>query len=81
MANEEKLQTEIIQLKKENEVLQDEIVKDIKLNSDLMIKNIELAKENEQLKEENKKLQTEIKQTEEVILEVADKLYKQEFGE
>lgn len=79
--NKDDLQIQIENLEKENQVLQDEIINDVKIHSDLIIKNIQLEEENKHLKEENEKLQNEIKKTEEVILEVADKLYKQEFGE
>lgn len=78
--NEENLELEIENLKKENTELQNEVINDVKIHSDLIIKNMELEEENKHLKEENEILKKEIQQTEKVILEVADKLYQKEFN-
>lgn len=76
---EKDLQEEINSLKKENEILQEEVENDIKAHSDLIIKNQELETENQKLKEENDKLQKEIKATEDIIMEIADNMYKAQF--
>ena len=65
---------------KEKDILQEEIAKDMVKNSDLIIENQNLQQENDKLKEENEKLKQEIQSTEKVVLEIADKLYKQEFN-
>ena len=64
---------------KENEILQEEVENEVKNQSDLIIKNQELEKENEQLRKENQKLQQEVKATEDVIMEIADNLYQNQF--
>ena len=74
------LQETITNLEKEKDILQEEIAKDMVKNSDLIIQNQNLQQENDKLKEENEKLKQEIKSTEKVVLEIADKLYKQEFN-
>lgn len=74
------LQETITNLEKEKDILQEEIAKDMVKNSDLIIKNQNLQQENDKLKEENEKLKQEIQSTEKVVLEIADKLYKQEFN-
>lgn len=74
------LQETIINLEKEKDILQEEIAKDMVKNSDLIIQNQNLQQENDKLKEENEKLKQEIQSTEKVVLEIADKLYKQEFN-
>lgn len=74
------LQETITNLEKEKDILQEEIAKDMVKNSDLIIQNQNLQQENDKLKEENKKLKQEIQSTEKVVLEIADKLYKQEFN-
>ena len=74
------LQEAITNLEKEKDILQDEIAKDMVKNSDLIIQNQNLQQENDKLKEENEKLKQEIQSTEKVVLEIADKLYKQEFN-
>ncbi len=74
------LQETITNLEKEKDILQEEIAKDIVKNSDLIIQNQNLQQENDKLKEENEKLKQEIQSTEKVVLEIADKLYKQEFN-
>ena len=73
------LQETITNLEKEKDILQEEIAKDMVKNSDLIIQNQNLQQENDKLKEENEKLKQEIQSTEKVVLEIADKLYKQEF--
>ena len=72
------LQETITNLEKEKDILQEEIAKDMVKNSDLIIQNQNLQQENDKLKEENEKLKQEIQSTEKVVLEIADKLYKQE---
>ena len=74
------LQETITNLEKEKDILQEEIDKDMVKNSDLIIQNQNLQQENDKLKEENEKLKQEIQSTEKVVLEIADKLYKQEFN-
>lgn len=74
------LQETITNLEKEKDILQEEIAKDTVKNSDLIIQNQNLQQENDKLKEENEKLKQEIQSTEKVVLEIADKLYKQEFN-
>ena len=74
------LQETITNLAKEKDILQEEIAKDMVKNSDLIIQNQNLQQENDKLKEENEKLKQEIQSTEKVVLEIADKLYKQEFN-
>lgn len=74
------LQETITNLEKEKDILQEEIAKDVVKNSDLIIQNQNLQQENDKLKEENEKLKQEIQSTEKVVLEIADKLYKQEFN-
>lgn len=74
------LQETIINLEKEKDILQEEIAKDMVTNSDLIIQNQNLQQENDKLKEENEKIKQEIQSTEKVVLEIADKLYKQEFN-
>lgn len=74
------LQETITNLEKEKNILQEEIAKDMVKNSDLIIQNQNLQQENDKLKEENEKLKQEIQSTEKVVLEIADKLYKQEFN-
>ena len=74
------LQETITNLEKEKDILQEEIAKDMVKNSDLIIQNQNLQQENDKLKEENEKLKQEIQSTEKVMLEIADKLYKQEFN-
>ena len=74
------LQETIINLEKEKDILQEEIAKDMVKSSDLIIQNQNLQQENDKLKEENEKLKQEIQSTEKVVLEIADKLYKQEFN-
>lgn len=74
------LQKTITNLEKEKDILQEEIAKDMVKNSDLIIQNQNLQQENDKLKEENEKLKQEIQSTEKVVLEIADKLYKQEFN-
>ena len=74
------LQETITNLEKEKDILQEEIAKDMVKNSDLIIQNQNLQQENDKLKEENEKLKQEIQGTEKVVLEIADKLYKQEFN-
>ena len=74
------LQETITNLEKEKDILQEEIAKDMVKNSDLIIQNQNLQQENDKLKEENEKLKQEIQSTEKVVLEIADKLYKQEFN-
>ena len=74
------LQETITNLEKEKDILQEEIAKDMVKNSDLIIQNQNLQQENDKLKEENEKLKQEIQSTEKVVLEIADKLYKQEFS-
>ena len=64
----------------EKDILQEEIAKDMVKSSDLIIQNQNLQQENDKLKEENEKLKQEIQSTEKVVLEIADKLYKQEFN-
>lgn len=76
----EELQETITNLEKEKDILQEEIAKDMVKNSDLIIQNQNLQQENDKLKEENEKLKQEIQSTEKVVLEIADKLYKQEFN-
>lgn len=73
------LQEVIENLEKENKVLQEEIGKDVIAHSDLLMKNQDLEQQNKELLEENKKLKQEIKDTEKVVLEIADKLYKNKF--
>ena len=80
MNNIKELQETITSLEKEKDILQEEIAKDMVKNSDLIIQNQNLQQENDKLKEENKKLKQEIQSTEKVVLEIADKLYKQEFN-
>lgn len=79
MEDIKELQETITNLEKEKEELQKEIEKDIITSSDLMIKNQNLEQENEKLKDENLKIKQEIQATEKVVLEVADKLYQNEF--
>lgn len=74
------LQETITNLEKEKDILQEEIAKDMVKNSDLIIQNQNLQQENDKLKEENEKLKQEIQSTEKVVLEIADKLYKEEFN-
>ena len=74
------LQETITNLEKEKDILQEEIAKDMVKNSDLIIQNQNLQQENDKLKEEHEKLKQEIQSTEKVVLEIADKLYKQEFN-
>lgn len=74
------LQETITNLEKEKDILQEEIAKDMVKNPDLIIQNQNLQQENDKLKEENEKLKQEIQSTEKVVLEIADKLYKQEFN-
>ena len=74
------LQETITNLEKEKDILQEEIAKDMVKNSDLIIQNQNLQQENDKLKEENEKLKQEIQSTEKVVLEITDKLYKQEFN-
>ena len=74
------LQETITNREKEKDILQEEIAKDMVKNSDLIIQNQNLQQENDKLKEENEKLKQEIQSTEKVVLEIADKLYKQEFN-
>ena len=74
------LQETITNLEKEKDILQEEIAKDMVKNSDLIIQNQNLQQENDKLKEENEKLKQEMQSTEKVVLEIADKLYKQEFN-
>ena len=74
------LQETITNLEKEKDILQEEIAKDMVKNSDLIIQNQNLQQENDKLKEENEKLKQEIQSTEKVVLEIADKLYKQELN-
>lgn len=74
------LQETITNLEKEKDILQEEIAKDMVKNSDLIIQNQNLQQENDKLKEENEKLKQEIQSTEKIVLEIADKLYKQEFN-
>ena len=74
------LQETITNLEKEKDILQEEIANDMVKNSDLIIQNQNLQQENDKLKEENEKLKQEIQSTEKVVLEIADKLYKQEFN-
>ena len=74
------LQETITNLEKEKDILQEEIAKDMVKNSDLIIQNQNLQQENDKLKEENEKLKQEIQSTEKDVLEIADKLYKQEFN-
>ena len=74
------LQETITNLEKEKDILQEEIAKDMVKNSDLIIQNQNLQQENDKVKEENEKLKQEIQSTEKVVLEIADKLYKQEFN-
>ena len=74
------LQETITNLEKEKDIWQEEIAKDMVKNSDLIIQNQNLQQENDKLKEENEKLKQEIQSTEKVVLEIADKLYKQEFN-
>lgn len=74
------LQETITNLEKEKDILQEEIAKDMVKSSDLIIQNQNLQQENDKLKEENEKLKQEIQSTEKVVLEIADKLYKQEFN-
>ena len=74
------LQETITNLEKEKDILQEEIAKDMVKNSDLIIQNQNLQQENDKLKEENEKLKQEIQSTEKVVLEIANKLYKQEFN-
>lgn len=76
---EKDLQEKIESLTKENEILQEEVENEVKNQSDLIIKNQELEKENEQLRKENQKLQQEVKATEDVIMEIADNLYQNQF--
>ena len=76
----QELQETITNLEKEKDLLQEEITKDMIKNSDLIKKNQNLQEENTKLKEENEKLKQEIQSTEKVVLEIADKLYKQEFN-
>ena len=76
---EKNLQEKIESLTKENEILQEEVENEVKNQSDLIIKNQELEKENEQLRKENQKLQQEVKATEDVIMEIADNLYQNQF--
>ena len=73
------LQEVIENLEKENKALQEEIGKDVIAHSDLLMKNQDLEQQNKELLEENKKLKQEIKDTEKVVLEIADKLYKNKF--
>ena len=80
MNNIKELQETITNLEKEKDILQEEIAKDMVKNSDLIIQNQNLQQENDKLKEENEKLKQEIQSTEKVVLEIADKLYKQEFN-
>ena len=74
------LQETITNLEKEKDILQEEIAKDMVKNSDLIIQNQNLQQENDKLKEQNEKVKQEIQSTEKVVLEIADKLYKQEFS-
>ena len=74
------LQETITNLEKEKDILQEEIAKDMVKNSDLIIQNQNLQQENDKFKEENEKLKQEIQSTEKVVLEIADKLYKEEFN-
>ena len=69
---EKDLQAEIDSLKRENEILQEEVENDVKAHSDLIIKNQELEQENEKLKKENEKLQQDTKEMEGIIMEIAD---------
>lgn len=73
------LQETIENLEKENKLLQEEIHKDVIVHSDLLVKNQDLEQQNKELLEENKKLKQEIEDTEKVVLEIADKLYKDKF--
>lgn len=74
------LQGAIENLEKENKLLQEEINKDVIVHSDLLMKNQDLEQQNRELLEENEKLKKEIKDTEKVVLEIADKLYKDKFN-
>lgn len=76
---EKDLQAEIDSLKRENEILQEEVENDVKTHSDLIIKNQELEQENEKLKKENEKLQQDTKEMEGIIMEIADNLYQNQF--
>lgn len=76
----QELQNVIENLEKENKVLQEEINKDVISHSDLLMKNQNLEQQNKELLEENKKLKKEIEDTEKVVLEIADKLYKDKFN-
>lgn len=76
---EKDLQAEIDSLKRENEILQEEVENDVKAHSDLIIKNQELEQENEKLKKENEKLQQDTKEMEGIIMEIADNLYQNQF--
>lgn len=77
--NSENLELEIASLKKENELLQSEVEKDVQTQADLIIKNKELELENQKLKEENDKLKKDVEVTENMALELADNLYKKAF--
>lgn len=76
----QELQNVIENLEKENKVLQEEIGKDVIAHSDLLMKNQDLEQQNKELLEENEKLKKEIADTEKVVLEIADKLYKDKFN-
>ena len=76
---EKDLQAEIDSLKRENEILQEEVENDVKAHSDLIIKNQELEQENEKIKKENEKLQQDTKEMEGIIMEIADNLYQNQF--
>lgn len=75
----QELQETIESLEKENQILQEEINKDINTQSDLLMKNQTLEQQNKELLEENEKLKKEIADTEKVVLEIADKLYQEKF--
>lgn len=76
----QEMQNVIENLEKENKVLQEEIGKDVIAHSDLLMKNQDLEQQNRELLEENEKLKKEIEDTEKVVLEIADKLYKDKFN-
>ena len=74
------LEQKIQNLEKENESLQTEMTHDVKVQADLIIKNKELEQENLKLQQENDKLKENVKNAESIALELADELYKVNFG-
>lgn len=75
------LQEKVIRLEKENENLQKDLENDIKTQSDLIEKNLELELKVQELERKNLQLQKDKEETDKMAMELTDDIYRLQFGE